>query len=203
MKQIFECGLWFRGCLEIQRNKINLFSITLELFVEIDISEELFLFFRAYTEKGVKVRLLILVYESQSTFHSWRENMEQLLTSVTLWVLAPLPGRKENTCRVCLYALAGCVTLSSGFFSIFEFCNANRTDLPITVCLLQGALTPTFVCQQHTWGWCAPACSCFPAASSPRRVRGEGTRWCISQSRWRLQARRPSEFRDCHARISA
>lgn len=55
---------------EIQRNKINLFSITLELFVEIDISEELFLFFRAYIEEGMKVRLLILVYESQSTFHS-------------------------------------------------------------------------------------------------------------------------------------
>lgn len=50
--------------------KINLFNITLELFVEIDISEELFIFFSAYTQKGVKVRLLIFVYESQSTFHS-------------------------------------------------------------------------------------------------------------------------------------
>lgn len=119
-------------------------------------------FVSAYTEKGVKVRLLIFVYESQSTFHSWRENTEQLLTSVTLSVLAPLPGRKENTCRVCLYALAGSVTLSFTFFSIFEFCNANRTDLPTTIWLLRAALTPTLVCQQRTWGWGASACSCFP-----------------------------------------
>lgn len=151
----------------------------------------------------MKVRLLILVYESQSTFHSWRENMEQLLTSVTLSVLATLPGRKENTCRVCLYALAGSVTLSFAFFSTFEFCNANRADLPITICLLQGALTPTFVCQQRTWGWCASACSCFPAVSRRCGVRAEVTRWCISQSRWRLPTRQPSEFRECHARISS
>lgn len=121
----------------------------------------------------MKVRLLILVYESQSTFHSWRENMEQLLTSVTLPVLAPLPGRKENTCRVCLYASAGSVTLSFAFFSIFEFCNANRTDLPVTVCLLQGALTPTFVCQQHTWGWCASRCLQL-LSSSEQEMQGQG-----------------------------
>lgn len=180
MKQIFGRGLWFRCCLEIQRNKINLFSITLELFVEIDISEELFLFFRAYTEKGVKVRLLILVYESQSTFHSWRENMEQLLTSVTLWVLAPLPGRKENTCRVCLYALAGSVTLSFGFFSIFAFCNANRADLPITICL-----------------------QLLPSSEQEMQGQRRGDTLMYLSEQVEAAAHRPPEFRNCHARISS
>lgn len=50
---------------------MKLFNITLELFVETGIFEKLFIFyFRIYTKKKMKVRLLILVYGSPFTFHS-------------------------------------------------------------------------------------------------------------------------------------
>lgn len=185
---------------------MKLFNITLELLVETDIFWRAFYFlFRTYIEKGMKVRFLILVYGSPSTFHSWRENTEQLLTSVTLSVLAPLPGRKENICRVCLYALAGSVTLSFAFFSIFESFNTNRTGLSTGICLLQAFLTSTLVCQQaYLKVVCfLPARNCFSAAKSRCRVRGDVTRWCISWSRWRLSSHRPSEFGECRARISS
>lgn len=146
---------------------MKLFNITLELLVETDIFWRAFnFFFRTYIEKGMKVRFLILVYGSPSTFHSWRENTEQLLTSVTLSVLAPLPGRKENICRVCLYALAGSVTLSFAFFSIFESFNTNRIGLSTGICLLQAVLTSTLVCQQRTLRWFA---SCLPAIAFQQR----------------------------------
>lgn len=81
--------------------------------------------------------------------------MEQLLTFVTLSVLAQLPGRKENICKVCLCGLAGSVTLSFAFFSIFESFNTNRVDLSTGICLLQAVLTSALVCQQRTLRWFA------------------------------------------------
>jgi len=49
---------------------MKLFNITLELLIETDIFEELFIFFRIYMEKKMKVRLLILAYAFPSNFHS-------------------------------------------------------------------------------------------------------------------------------------
>lgn len=125
--------------------------------------------------------------------------MEQLLTSVTLSVLAPLPGRKENIRRVCLCALAGSVTLSFAFFSIFESFNTNRTDLSTGIRLLQAVLTSTLVCQQRTLRRFA---FCLPPIVFSSKKQMQGQRRCDTLMYFSEQAScRPSEFRECRARI--
>ena len=134
-------------------------------------------------------------------FHSWRENMEQLLTFVIFSLLAPQPGRKKNICRPCLCALAGSVTLSFAFFSAFESSNTNRLDVSTGICLLQtleistnlpGVYLKVLLFLSNY--------SCFSAGKSRFRVGDDVIiHWCISQNRWRLLSRWP-EFRECHAR---
>jgi len=87
-------------------------------------------------------------------------------------VLAPLPGRKENIRRVCLYALAGSVTLSFAFFSIFESFNTNGTDLSTDACVFPVVLTSTLVCQQRTLRWFA---SRLPAVAFGQRKVNVGS----------------------------
>lgn len=109
-------------------------------------------------------------------FHSWRENMEQLLTFVIFSLLAPQPGRKKNICRPCLCALAGSVTLSFAFFSAFESSNTNRLDVSTGICLLQTVLRSAPTCQECTLR-CFSSCLTTVAFQQEKVDLGLETMW--------------------------